>query len=215
MAGSWTLSNAIASLRRRLSDGPTDKYVHQMDVDPMPDGVTRRFAVPDSRLVANTLLVTLDSVAVVPSSADLDEGTFVLASAPTATQKLAGSYYFQWFNDDELEEFLGSGSEMLGYDDGVEDETLPTQIRTVVLSFAAYYAYMKKAAQTADSMQASSSGFTSDTTRQHPNWMALAQMAWEQAKSELETVNTITPTTTVAPAMRFVSFRLQRYVPRS
>ena len=57
MAELWTPSSAIDSLRRRLSDGPDDKYVHQMEVDPEPDGIQDTFAVPESRLVPDTLEV--------------------------------------------------------------------------------------------------------------------------------------------------------------
>lgn len=214
MAALWILTTAIESLRRRLSDGSLDKYVHQMDVDPEPDGVTVRFAVPDSRLVTGTLLVTKNGVAQTPATINLDDGSFDLSAAPAVTDKLFASYYFQWFNDDELEEFLLQALQMLGYD-SVEDTAVPLQHRTVALSFAAYYAYMKKAAQTADALVASSSGFTSDTSKQHPYWMDMAKMAWEQAQKELETANTITPVGTVKPAMKFATFRVPRYVPRS
>jgi hypothetical protein len=207
----WTLSSATVSLRRRLSDGPDDKYVHQMEVDPEPDGTLTVFAVPDSRLVADTLELTLDGVPAVPDVIDLPAGRFSLA-APDSNQKLRASYYFQWFTDAELQDFLGSASNLLGYT-GVEDTTLPLGLHPPTLGFACYYAYMKKAAEAADSVSASAGGFSTDTNRQNPNWLAMARVAWDMATNEREAFEE--PVGEQKPAMAFVSYRMHRYVPRS
>jgi hypothetical protein len=207
----WTLSSAITSLRRRLSDGPDDKYIHQMEVDPEPDGVHRTFAVPDSRLVPDTLEVTLDAVYCIPDSIDPEAGRFTLA-APDANQKLRASYYFQWFTDPELDDFLGQATQLLGYD-GVGDAALPVGLRPPVLGYACYYAYMKKAAEAADSVSASAGGFSTTTNQQNPNWLAMARMAWDMATAEREAF--AEPIGSEKPAMAFVRYYVHRYVPRS
>lgn len=214
MAELWTLANAIVSLRRRLSDSANDKYRHFMDVDPDPDGVHRVFAVADSRLVDDTLKVYIDGEENTPDAADIDllKGTFEI-DAPDEGADIKASYYFQWFTDSELEEFLTQALRLLTFD-SVTDTTIPAGLRTAILSFAAYYAYMKKAAEAAAVINASSAGFTSDNSEEHPNWMNLAKMALEAAKEELETFNE-TPVGANRPAMRFVAYRLPRYVPRS
>lgn len=211
MAESWTLSSATLSLRRRLSDAADDKYVHQMEVDPEPDGVQTTFAVPESRLVPDTLEVTLDGVPVTPDSVDLVAGRFSL-SAPDSNQKLRASYYFQWFTDADLEDFLGQATQLLGYD-GVEDEALPVGLRPAILGFGSYYAYMKKAAEAADSVSASAGGFSTSTDRQNPNWLAMAKTAWDQASKEREAF--AEPIGEQKPAMAFVNYRMYRYVPRT
>lgn len=209
----WVLADAVASLRRRLSDGVTDKFVHQMDVDPTPNGLHRVFAVPHSLLVPDTLTVFLEGEPL-ESLIDLDEvaGTFEI-EPPDEGQKLFASYYYQWFTDAELEEFLQQAAQLLNFT-GVVDDSLPVGLRTAVQSFAAYYAYMKKAANSAPAMVASSSGFTSDTSKEHPYWMDMAKMAWDAAQQEVETFNE-NPVSAVRPALRFVAYRMARYVPRT
>jgi hypothetical protein len=212
MAALWTLSTAIESLRTRLSDGPTDKYRHQMEVDPTPDGVHRIFGVPESRLVSGTLTVLLDGEPITPDAIDEAAGTFE-TPAPDEGQQLFASYYFQWFTDDELEEFLLQAAQLLSYED-VEDASIPVGIRTPVISFAAYFAYLRKAAESAPALQASAAGHTSDTSQEHPYWMNLAKMMWESAQQELATATT-PPVGAARPAMKFVAYRMARYVPRS
>lgn len=211
MADLWTPSTAIASLRRRLSDGPDDKYVHQMEVDPEPDGQQMVFAVPDSRLVVDSLVLTLDGATADYDEVDWAAGSFTLA-APDAGQKLRANYYFQWFTDEELTGFINDASQLLGYD-SLEDVSLPLALRTPVLSYACYFAYMKKAAEAADSVTASAAGFSTTTDRQNPNWLAMAKLAWENAEKEREVFNT--PLGAERPAMAWTSFRMPRYVPRS
>jgi hypothetical protein len=213
VADLWTLSSATASLRRRLSDGLDDKYVHQMEVDPEPDGVQTTFAVPDSRLVPGTLEATLDGVPLTPDSVDVDAGRFTLA-APDANQKLRASYYFQWFTEVELEDFLGQATNVVGYD-GVTDAGLPLGLRPATLSYACYFACMKKAAEAADSVSASAGGFATDTNRQHPNWLATARLYWDNAVREEESYGDRTPVGTEKPAMAFVTYKMFRYVPRT
>lgn len=212
MADLWTLSTAIASLRTRLSDGATDKYVHQTKVAPTPDGVQTRFAVPDSHLTSS-LVVYLDNEDVTAqlTTTDLAGGTFEL-DAPEKDSDLRASYYFQWFTDAELTDFLTEAAELLGFT-GAEDAALPVGLRPAALSYGAYYAYMKKAALAADVVTTSQAGFSTDTSRQTPNWLSLAKMAWDNA--EREKAAFATPLGAGKPAMRFVNMGLKRVVPRT
>lgn len=212
MAALWTLSTAIESLRKRLSDGPTDKYRHQMPVLPTPDGTHRIFGVPESRLVTGTLQVFLDGEEITPDSIDHASGVFE-TPAPDEGQVLVASYYFQWFNDEELEEFLLQAAQLLNYED-VEDGTIPVNVRTPIISFGAYFAYLRKAAEAAPALVATAAGHTSDTTQEHPYWMNLAKMMWEAAQKELETAVT-PPVGAARPAMKFIAYKMARYVPRS
>jgi hypothetical protein len=213
---------------------PTDKYIHLSPVDPEPNGITRQFAVSDTRLVSGTVRVFLDNEQAnlpewspsdpypahpinppepVPEEPkeyiDLVAGRIIL-EPPDTGSILKVSYYFQWFTDADLLEFLNSGAQLVGYESVAAD--FPVQHRAPILSFAAHYAYLKMAANSAQSLQAGVGGWTGDNTSEHPNWMSLAEMAWETGKAELEVVSN-NPLTALSPAMAFVSFRLQRYVP--
>ena len=207
-----------------MHDGPTDKYIHLSPVDPEPNGVTRLFAVPDQHLVTGTVLVVLDDEEVELEEYDPDaspaqeeyvmlESGRVQLSAPDTGQILKVSYFFQWFTDDDLIVFLGQGLALLGYEDA-EDTGISVPLRAPILSFAAHYAYLKMAAQAAQALQAGAAGYTADNTAEHPNWMRLAEMAWESAARELEVVAN-NPTTTARPALAFVNFAMSRYTPRS
>ena len=182
--------------------------------------------MPDSRLVPGTVRVYLDGndiTATVPEydeDADPPQSQYVALEpgrlqidAPDTGQTLQVSYYFQWFTDAELVEFLQLAAQLLGYED-VEDGSLTLKFRTPLTSFAAHYAYLKMAANAAQALAAGAAGYTADNTAEHPNWMNLAKLAWETAMKELETA-TINPVSAVRPHMKFVSFRLPRYVPRS
>lgn len=211
MADLWTLSTAIVSLRRRLGDSPTDKYVHMMDVDPEPDGRQRVFSVPDSNLVATTLKVFIDGEPdedVVPDNA---QGSFTM-EAPDAGEEVRACYNFQWFTDAQLEDFLTNGAAQLGYDT-VLDGTLPLGLRPATLSYGAFYAYMFKAAQAADVMTTAEAGFSTDTSKRTPNWLSLAKMMWDTAVRERTSFEN--PVGSGRAAMVFRSFRLPRYVPRT
>lgn len=212
MAASWTLLNAIASLRRRLSDGPTDKYRHQMATDPSPNGENRVFGVPEANIVTGSLIVYLNDEAVTPTSIDLSAGTFTL-EAPEEGNRLFASYYFQWFTDADLTEFLQQAAQLLRFED-VTDSSIPLGLRTPVLTFACYYAYLKMAGQSAPALSASSTGFMADNSKEHPYWMDLARAAWEEAQKEVALYNE-NPISAIRPTMRFVSFRMQPWVPRT
>jgi hypothetical protein len=213
-------------LRTRLSDSATDKYIHLSPVDPEPNGISRQFAVPDTRLVTGSVKVFLDNEELTlvewdpPYDPDpepteyvmLDSGRIVL-EAPDTGAILKVSYYFQWFTDEDLTEFLNNAARLLG-NESAEADSLTVTMRTPVLSFAAHYAYLKMAANAAQALQAGAGGFTADNTAEHPNWMALAKLAWETGQAELEVVGQ-NPSTVGRPALAFVNYAMSRYVPRS
>lgn len=214
-------------MRTRLSDSATDKYIHLSPVDPEPNGISRQFAVPDTRLVTGSVKVFLDNEELELEEYDppydppeeepteyvmLDSGRIII-EAPDTGAILKVSYYFQWFTDEDLTEFLNNAARLLGNDDA-EADSLTVTMRTPVLSFAAHYAYLKMAANAAQALQAGAGGFTADNTAEHPNWMALAKLAWETGQAELEVVGA-NPSTVSRPAMAFVNYAMARWVPRS
>jgi hypothetical protein len=214
----WLLSTALASLRSLLGDTDTSKFVFRGNASPPPDGVTMRFFAGDSRLVPGTLDLLLSGLPVAPSGAvDPARGTFQLAPsgfAPAANAEIHCSYYYEWFTDAELTDFIGQALPVLNATD-VTDTALPLQVRPVVLQFAAYYAYMYKAAEYASALSSvAPGGFTADRKTATPNWASLAKQSYDTA-GKLLTLYNEGALRTAAPNFVLVTYRLPNYVPKS
>jgi hypothetical protein len=213
----WTPSSALVTLRSLLGDTVTSKFVFRGNASPPPDGVTQRFFAGDSRLVANSLDVLVAGLPVAPSGVsgvDDLKGTFMLIPAPIAAAEIHCSYYYQWFTDDELNDFIGQGLTVLSAID-VTDTALPLEVRPVVLQYAAYFAYMYKAAEYASALSGvAPGGFTADRKTATPNWTSLAKLAYETATALLKVYND-GALNTARPTFAIVHFQLASYVPRS
>lgn len=209
----WDVASAVNSLRSLLGDAATDKYEFKTDVFPTPDSVTTRFFVGQTRVVEDSLQVYVAGVeTAVSGTPTWETGTFDLAVAPSGSVDCQTSFYYQWFTDDELEGFVTLSAQLLGFS-GITDSTLLTGIRTVVLMFACYHAYMKKAAEYADAITASAAGYTYDQAKSHPNWRELAKAAYDAAKKALDLFVENPLNGALRPLMRTVTFRMQRYQP--
>ncbi len=208
----WDQSAAIRSLRSLLGDNPTDKFEFKADVFPTPDGITTKFFVGQTRLVPGTLAVYVDHRPT-PSGApsgivgvDTATGTFDLGVAPSGSIEVQASFYYQWFGDDDLIEYLNAAVGLLGFEDMGAD-AIPVGVRGALLDFAAYYAYMKKAAEFADSLVAEAAGYKADQSKSHPNWRDLAKTAYEKARDKLK-LYVDNPLGQTSPEMRFVAYRM-------
>jgi hypothetical protein len=217
----WDQTQAIARLRSALSDLPTDKFIFRQDVVPEPDGTAKVFFTGDTRLVSGSLQVFKDGVLQVSGdfdsgvspNPDYEKGQFALTAAPPINSVVQASYNFQWWFDPELIDFLTNAANTLSIETAF-DAALPMGARPVVLSFAAYYAYMYKAAEYADALVVTSEGYQADRSKSHPNWRAMAQQAWETAQKQLELFAS-DPLKLGGPAIKLVHYRLPSLVPRS
>jgi hypothetical protein len=223
----WLTSDAIAQLRSILGDGPTDKWEFKTNVFPTPDGVTTRFFVGQTRVVDASLQVYLAGVETsVSGTPTYATGEFDLATAPGADDELQASFYYQWFLDSELAVFLDDAAQMLSLydsatsgfvtllDTSASSVSIAIGVRPSLLQFAAHNAYMRKAAETADSLQAGApAGYSIDTNKRHPNWAGLAKMAIEQAKMKLE-MYTDNPLNSKRALISTVAYRLPTYQPK-
>lgn len=208
----WVLSSAVSSLRRLLGDGTTDKFEFRVGGQPAPDGITTRFFVGQPRVVGASVQPFLNGAALYASGTlDADRGTLEVPTAPAVSGTLEFSYYFQWFTDAELEEFLTQAAAVVRYE-SVADEGLPVALRPAVLDFACYYAFMRKAAEYAETLEASAGGVSTTQKGSHPNWRSLAEAAFKNGKAKLE-LYAENPVGSAAPGMRFVSFELPRFQP--
>ncbi len=202
-------------LRTVLGDGVTDHYEFKADVTPTPDGLHTRFFGGRVRMLEESVQVFVNGVnfeAANLDSMDPVRGVVVFPTAPTGAVQL--SFHWQWFTDQELNSFITDGLGMLGYSD-ITDTTIDIALRSVVLDLASSLAYTRKAAEYAESLQASSpDGYSVDTGKAHPNWAALAKDAMKRAQDKFKWIID-NPFGQASPSMRMTSFRLSSYQPRS
>jgi|OpeIllAssembly_1097287.scaffolds.fasta_scaffold00003_17 hypothetical protein len=207
----WDVTSAIGSLRSLLGDGSTDKFEFKANVYPTPDTVTTRFFVGQTRLVPNSLEVFHNGAAVSPSGiTDIDtaKGSFTYVPAPSG--EVLASFYYQWFTDAEMLEFLNEGVNMLLGLESVSGD-FAIGLRPTLMQFACYNAYMRKAAEFAEAVEASAAGYTFKRDQASPNWKELAKAAMENAQAKLK-LYLDNPVGSAAVQLRFISYALNRYV---
>ncbi len=142
---SW--STAVADVRILLSDGATDKLRYRKEVFGNIDGANKVFKTFENRRIttlvgaAAPVGVYVDGTLQTVDSEDLESGEFTVHTAPAAGSTLRASYYVQWFNDTEIQQFLNSASEWIS---GADDWTiLGNGLWPAAKHYAAATAYQK------------------------------------------------------------------------
>lgn len=152
----WASSDAILDVRKVLSDGPTDKLRYRKQVISQPDGTNVVFKTFEMRRI--TLLATatspfgvfVNNSAVVVDSEDIASGEFVLHAAPAQGSTISATYYVQWFNDDEITQFLTSSGQWIGVGDDYTH--IPENLRPAAKEYSAAIAYQKLVAKFAENL---------------------------------------------------------------
>lgn len=216
----WDQGTAVVSLRSILGDGATDKFIFKQDCIPTADGVTKRFFGGDSRLVTGTLLVNVGVSGYGPSgytaftNHDDVAGWFELPTAPSGNVQVQATYYYQWFSDAELIDFVTQALNILGFESAA-DTALPVGLRPAVLHWAASKAFTFKAAEYADSLSAMApGGYGIDKKEASPNWARLAQQQFDMGKALLQ-IYADNPLASKTPQVLFAAFTMRTFVPRS
>lgn len=143
----WTTSTA--DLRTYLSDGPTDKSARRKALFGRKDGSNRVFysfefrRVTDFTSAVAPLGVYVANSLVSVSSDDVATGTVTLTAAPTNTQVVEATYYYQWFTDAELAGFVQNALLWMGF--GTDPTTLAGPMIPAALEYASKDAYIKMA----------------------------------------------------------------------
>lgn len=152
----WALADAISDVRKIMSDGPTDKLRYRKAVIGQLDGTNKAFKTFEARritvlvgAVAPVGVYVNDALAPVTSE-DLESGEFILTTAPAEGDQLRATYYVQWFNDDELSQFLVSAAEFINSNDTVT--AIPEPLRPAAKEYAAGVAYQKLSAKFAENL---------------------------------------------------------------
>lgn len=142
----WT--TAIADVRKIISDGPTDKLCYRKKVIGEVNGANLTFKTFEMRRISDLVAPISPAgvfddagVAIPVSSDDATSGQFVVTTAPINGTSVVATYYYQWFTDDELSEFLTDASEWIG--NGTDYSTIGEGLRPGAKEFAAHKAYQK------------------------------------------------------------------------
>ena len=143
----WT--DAIEDLRNLVNDGPTDHERWRKQCVGQVDGVNVAFKTWEKRRVTDftaptaTLGVFVDSLGVTAATDDTELGQFSLSVAPSAGSYVEATYYYQWFTNDNLDEFLISASNWLNLGDTYAN--IQTGLRPAALHYAGQSAMHKQA----------------------------------------------------------------------
>lgn len=144
----WT--SPEIDLRTLLSDGPTDKHRYRKRVFGEINGTNTSFKTFEFRRVTNFAAATtplgvwINGILQPPaniSSDSVSTGDFYLVTAPADGSLVEASYYIQWFNDSEIDNFLRLASNWLNLGDDFTQ--LGQGLRPAALKYAAAEAYQK------------------------------------------------------------------------
>jgi hypothetical protein len=145
---------AILQLRNLLFDGPTDKLASQKKVLGVIDGVNTIFKTFETRRV-NSFAASapfpqglyLNGSPVLVTNVIQDEpisGVFQLGPSAVPSNltrdSLTATYYFQWFEDSELDQFLQNATSWLGLSNNYIN--IPDGLNASALRFASQEAYL-------------------------------------------------------------------------
>lgn len=140
----WT--TALTDLRTELQDNADNKYALRKNVFGSPDGTLVEFATIEGRYVPASLVVYAappgggtPSVVTVSDTTGWEQGIFRLQAAPQPRQLITASYYWQYFTDTEITNFLKTAASRVGITDYT---TTPVDgLERVVLNYACAAAY--------------------------------------------------------------------------
>lgn len=142
----WT--TAVTDVRKIMSDGDTDKLRYRKKVIGVVNGTNLVFKTFEDRRLSDfvapvppTGVFDDNGVALPVTSEDLTSGEFTLTAAPLDGTSVLATYYFQWFTDVELSEFLTDAAEWIG--NGSDFTTIGEDLRPAAKEYAAHKGYQK------------------------------------------------------------------------
>lgn len=104
-------TTAISELRQLLADTEFHKKASRKKLIGKIDGNNQSFVTYDKRILEDTLEVYVNDDQVLFTLEDSIKGLISLSEAPAINTKLTANYYFVWWLDDELKNFLNKGAE--------------------------------------------------------------------------------------------------------
>lgn len=154
---SWDQATAILDCRRVMSDGPTDKLRYRKQIIGQQDSSNKTFKTFEYRRIStlagasgSPVGIFVNNLLVSVSSEDLTSGEFNLALAPSDGESVKGTYYIQWFNDDEMIQFLVSAAQWIGVGD--DYTSIGSDLRPAAKEYVAAIAYQKLVARFSENL---------------------------------------------------------------
>lgn len=151
---SW--DTALSELRMVLSDGPTDKLRYRKMVIGQIDGSNTTFKTFEMRRVSTFVGavapagVYVNNALVTTEGEDLESGEFTLAAPPNEGDSIVATYYYQWFIDAELTEFLNQSAAFIN--NTTDFTAIDPSFQPAAKEYAAGLAYQKLAAKFAENL---------------------------------------------------------------
>lgn len=116
-----TLQDARDDLRDLIQDGPTDKLRHRQKCFGIVNGSNNIFKTADRRRVTDFTspgarlgaFLNNDETVQAVSSDDQEIGEFTLTATPTSGDRVIATYFFQWFDNKQIDKFLTSGGQFV------------------------------------------------------------------------------------------------------
>jgi hypothetical protein len=147
------MAAAVSSLRNLLFDGPTDKMAYQKKCFGKVDGVNTLFKTFEYRRVTDFTVAPVNNFGVYKNGVlqaetaiatdDTASGHFTLVTPPAGStgtgDVITASYYYQFFNDAELQQYITNAVQWLGL--GTDPTTVPDGLVPSCLYFAGQEAY--------------------------------------------------------------------------
>lgn len=134
----WLTS--LTDLRILLNDNSFDKRAFEKSLFGSVDGTNTVFKTFETRIVPGSITIFVNKLPQTITAFDYVAGEFTLSTAPPPASAMKASYYFQYFLDNELTDFVSYGAERIS----ISDVTLvPFGLQQAVLEFAASFAYEK------------------------------------------------------------------------
>jgi hypothetical protein len=145
----WTaLANVVSDLRTFMHDGPKDRLVKQKMVLGAVDGENTQFFTFEDRIIATTLIVTVDFVPVTITLDDAITGEFHTVNPPPMNKTVRAQYFYQYFLDSELQEALEMTEDQVLQ--GNDVTLTPVGLKLAVLHYAGAFGYQKQAMRWAE-----------------------------------------------------------------
>ena len=144
---SWTTSTS--DLQVLLSDGDTDRLRNRKRCIGRTNGTNTKFSTLEFRRVSDftsasaPVAVYVNDSPVAVSADNPTVGEFTLSVAPAANTEVRATYYYRWFTDTELADFVQQAVYWLG--PGTDVTQIDARLQPAVLQFAASLAYQKLA----------------------------------------------------------------------
>jgi hypothetical protein len=133
-------STAISELRQLIADTEFNKKATKKKLIGSVDGSNTNFVTYDKRIYGDSLEVFVNDSPVGFTLSDSIKGEIVLDSAPDKNTKIQASYYWMFWIDDELINFLNKGAESTGQYGSTSPDQAYLNIEPGLKAAALYFA---------------------------------------------------------------------------